>query len=449
MQGLRMKFLDSIPAWTSICVPGLSVPLRDWRALSSVVHRIHEGTYEPSRAFAHARACNLEGLAFAIQLMQTHSPGFDFFGSIVPFLQSWALRLPELASSCPPVPVLVQGVSQKAVVPRNLGLSLLANSFFCANMGVPELSRLGVIGPFPTPVSAEEWGDLDWYGVYSCTEKVGVERIKCLLSFFQSCQVALEGRPDGLPGSLTFTRVCAGDTLIPTLEDNPTAIIPPVVHIGGMEDAPAEAIVDFANRTLHIGCVLPSATQEEIMFSCRTELLIGMLLCQRMADNEALLIHGAPTACHYKGYGDTFEFTGAVPSESLLDHTRAQHVVAMDATIRSHFSRDSLERDTIKALLGFSALPSEVAAISTGGWGCGAFGGDWWLKFLQQAIAGSLAGKRLQFSTFKKPALAAELSGLLSPGATVGDVWKILVSFDGSDAPSFHNHVRKSLAATK
>ena len=85
----------------------------------------------------------------------------------------------------------------------------------------------------------------------------------------------------------------------------------------------------------------------------------------------------------------------------------------------------------------------------TGGWGCGAFGGDWWLKFLQQAIAGSLAGKRLQFSTFKKPALAAELSGLLSPGATVGDVWKILVSFDGSDAPSFHNHVRKSLAATK
>eukprot|EP00906_Rhabdomonas_costata_P038631 RCo054586 len=107
MEGPQMKFLDSTPAWSTVCVPVLSSQLRDWGSFSAAVHRIHEGTCEASEEFAKAKQLNLRNLAAAIEWMHCSCPGFDFYGSLLPFLQAWALRLPELTSSSPPVPVLV------------------------------------------------------------------------------------------------------------------------------------------------------------------------------------------------------------------------------------------------------------------------------------------------------------------------------------------------------
>ena len=44
-----------------------------------------------------------------------------------------------------------------------------------------------------------------------------------------------------------------------------------------MEEPEAEAFVDFANRDLHIHQVIPSATQEEVLFSCCPEAFPGTL----------------------------------------------------------------------------------------------------------------------------------------------------------------------------
>lgn len=53
-----------------------------------------------------------------------------------------------------------------------------------------------------------------------------------------------------------------------------------------------------------------------------------------------------------------------------------------------------------KAYLGF--LNADSPYISTGKWGCGAFGGDVTLKFLQQIMASQLAGKKaIWYSAFK------------------------------------------------
>jgi hypothetical protein len=59
--------------------------------------------------------------------------------------------------------------------------------------------------------------------------------------------------------------------------------------------------------------------------------------------------------------------------------------------------------------------------ISTGNWGCGAFGGDPALKFVQQVVAAALAGVDLQFSAFCNEDLAARIDRLLTAINAVGD----------------------------
>ena len=50
-------------------------------------------------------------------------------------------------------------------------------------------------------------------------------------------------------------------------------------------------------------------------------------------------------------------------------------------------------RDINKAFCGFSLAGEEMDGIASGKWGCGVFGGNPYLKVLQQWIAASLAGK--------------------------------------------------------
>ena len=63
-------------------------------------------------------------------------------------------------------------------------------------------------------------------------------------------------------------------------------------------------------------------------------------------------------------------------------------------------------RDIHKAYVGFNLINLESQkdvekTISTGNWGCGVFGGNHELKFLQQWIAASFAGvKKLFYFTF-------------------------------------------------
>lgn len=58
-------------------------------------------------------------------------------------------------------------------------------------------------------------------------------------------------------------------------------------------------------------------------------------------------------------------------------------------------------------------LPKESkAAISTGNWGCGAFGGDPHLKFIIQSMAASVAERDLMYFTFHDIELATEFRSL-------------------------------------
>mmetsp|Transcript_4446 Transcript_4446/g.14244 ORF Transcript_4446/g.14244 Transcript_4446/m.14244 type:complete len:149 (-) Transcript_4446:86-532(-) len=77
----------------------------------------------------------------------------------------------------------------------------------------------------------------------------------------------------------------------------------------------------------------------------------------------------------------------------------------MDATMIRHFSEDKVLRDIRKAFLCFQGC----SVVSTGRWGCGAFGGHPAHKFAQQLVAAGLAGCSLRFSTFGDPARCEEV----------------------------------------
>ncbi len=44
------------------------------------------------------------------------------------------------------------------------------------------------------------------------------------------------------------------------------------------------------------------------MFAVRPECLVSCLLCERMLDNEAIIIIGALQYAEYRGYAGRFEF---------------------------------------------------------------------------------------------------------------------------------------------
>jgi len=107
----------------------------------------------------------------------------------------------------------------------------------------------------------------------------------------------------------------------------------------------------------------------------------------------------------------------------------------MDACTTRPFAVRSQVRDVRKCALGF-ALAGEPgrggrpAVVSTGKWGCGAFGGTAPHKMLQQLIGSRLAGARLQFSLFGRADGCDKCLHLLEqcqPPLTVAEAWHLVL----------------------
>ena len=176
---------------------------------------------------------------------------------------------------------------------------------------------------------------------------------------------------------------------------------------------------------------------------------------QVMDNNDAVGIYNTIQYSQYEGYGDTFKFAGsAIPIDK--DKIKKHKIIAIDSynlnknninwqnfnnytnnnfkyyqsyTINPFIhhnntnyynnfnnnyninSGDIIKRDIHKAYVGFNLInyekQNEEKTIATGNWGCGAFGGNHELKFLEQWIAASLSGvKRLDYYTFGSEKMA-------------------------------------------
>jgi len=156
----------------------------------------------------------------------------------------------------------------------------------------------------------------------------------------------------------------------------------------------------------------------------------------------------------YSGYGQTFEVVGPWARDAVVD------VLTMDAVFSRHYREESQLRDVRKAYTAFAAhrspagccpprplLPEGAAAVSSGRWGCGCFGGEPAHKLAQQVIAARLAGVVLLFSTFGCPDGCDVVARALEQHpCTIGTLWRCALKAQGG-AGRFEQVLAEGLGA--
>ncbi|KAH3743654.1 Poly (ADP-ribose) glycohydrolase (PARG) [Pelomyxa schiedti] len=335
------------------------------------------------------------------------------------------------------VRVLQAGSNCNIVLSSAACLSLLATSFFCNIIDYTNQQAFISNWTCRSELQVSEWGNLDWFALFGSRVDTGIERIKCFLALFYLATAF----PDEFDaGDVTFYRSCVAQDHLPSWSTSTTPLSFDIqLHTNRMEIAGAGMFVDFANKDLHIGCIIPSATQEEVLFSVRPYLFVGLLFSQTMEDNEAIIITGCKQVIKYTGYLYSFQMAGVFSPTSRKFKAEPPHIIAIDAVTSGQFDDDLLIRDLNKAYIGFSGIPGSTPpaqTITTGGWGCGAFGGNVFLKFLQQWMAISEAHKVMLFSTFGKTLEHRELSEIVKlakeAGYRVCDIHRIISEFGSS-----------------
>lgn len=287
---------------------------------------------------------------------------------------------------------------------------VLANAFLgnCNDVMAPKKDRYNCGGL--------DFKEMLMYGIHrswnfmsnnSTPRDVGLYKMECILIYFDTC-----GTLEGLEND---RRVISFDLIqfIP-LSAEMFPEIGKTEHVGDglrvhtctMESTPRKtsAFVNFANPNYGYGKFISSCTQEEILLVCCPELAVGMLFIGKLKDNEVVNVRGVRRFCKYLGYLDSFKCEGPMPMTYEDDMFT---VLTLDACYDRHFTETMLWRDTGKAYYSFLALAKDHSQmridrpiVSTGKWGCGAFGGTAAHKLLQQAVAATAAGVDLEFSAF-------------------------------------------------
>ncbi|MBX9636681.1 MAG: hypothetical protein K2Q45_03930 [Nitrosomonas sp.] len=242
-------------------------------------------------------------------------------------------------------------------------------------------------------------GKLHFKLLFESSNSMAKERLLCIFDYFNRFEERLE---PNVPVIITRHRV----SNLQNWHDKKELVIDSsmvVIHMDKMEEVGNCAFVDFANRNLHIGQIIPSLTQEEILFSTCSECFVAILFVEELLDEECVIFENVWRHSSYTGYAQWFKWKGP---ENLITE-----ILAIDATMHDQYSL--VERDMNKAYLAFSEAKSNI--ISTGKWGCGVFGGDTTLKFLQQIIANQLAHRKTMFySAFKSDIEMDQYTHLLS-----------------------------------
>jgi len=373
----------------------------------------------------------LPSLKIAIEHMTAALEDFNFFENLLPKMVKWALDLDGLFKDANHTfSALEAGKNCETSFTALQSRSLLANSFFCT------------LAPFSYFKAGEKFnrhfGNISWMELYRCTGHMqeGYERLKCQLYYFYTVDKV---EPSG---TIRYIRRSKHPGDFPTWETSKAELSPAVFDDNKkIEDSDGFMHADFANKDLMLHYIIPSMTQEEVLFSIRPDIFPILLIAERLEDDEVILIMGAKIYSSYTGYLSSFEWQ-PLRREDFLNR-QPTGIFAVDAIPSMgdvQFTTKYVNRELRKIHLGFTAidefandyrdLPYEFDRVSTGNWGCGAFGGNLYLKFLEQWIAASIGGKKMDYSTFKNPKLKAALSGLqaavLNNGLTAGKLYSLI-----------------------
>ena len=207
------------------------------------------------------------------------------------------------------------------------------------------------------------------------------------------------------------------------------------VHLEGRIGDIEESEIDFANACVGGG---PGGTQEELLLGISPQALpVGILNADPLFDSEAIVITGAKKFANYTDYGLDAFYIG----KNVQDWDwSSRKIIAIDAIFFEEGIGDNrflqmnenlLKREVYKCLVGMQA--AKGLGVSTGHWGCGAFGGDKEIKAIIQVLAASVAEvKHLNFFAFGDKTFAEQFTTMMDClykcDIRVNVLWDILLN---------------------
>eukprot|EP00126_Sphaerothecum_destruens_P002466 Sdes_comp15899_c0_seq1m5022 len=355
-----------------------------------------------------------------------------FFQNILPVIACLALKLPSLCTQ--PIPLLKTQQTRAITCSQEQVSCLLANAFFCTFPMRNSVETLAEYSTFPSI----NFSSLFCGTGSKCSSPLAA-KYRCIINYFR--RVTCFAPPCGV---ITYQRIVAN--MFPCWEESTI----PIVDVkfekkGSIENEGKEYVnLDFANRFLGGGVLGRGAVQEEIRFMICPELLVTRLITEKLEDNEAVIVIGAERYSEYSGYSSSFTFVGDYIDSAPRDPWKRLYtqIIAIDAYSMSTFlmqlEEKYLLRELNKAYTGFydpnSKFPGySLPSLATGNWGCGAFGGDPYVKALVQWMAASVCGRKLIYFTFNNERLATTLANIYAllkdRNVTVGELYFALLSF--------------------
>jgi len=226
-----------------------------------------------------------------------------------------------------------------------------------------------------------------------------IHKIKCIFTYLERI---LNENPQG---NVIFERVfLQGTHNEDTWADcDETITSAEIIVKGSIEDTKDALQVVFSDKELGDQVLQLPTTQQQIMSLIHPELLLTILLFEKLQKEETVRVYGAGRYSNYKGYGDSFEFVEAYKEEK--HEIERQHVI-MDAEKytskqgASQFAASWVLREINKAYSGFIQEEDKGRKVATGKWGCGVFKGNPQLKFIIQWLAASRAYRDIVFYSY-------------------------------------------------
>ncbi|KAH8367284.1 hypothetical protein KR200_007754 [Drosophila serrata] len=356
-----------------------------------------------------------------------------FFEDLLPRIIRMALRLPDLVQA--PVPLLKQHHNSALSLSQQQIACLLANAFLCTFPRRNTLKRKSEYSTFP---------DINFNRLYQSSGPAVLEKLKCIMHYFRRVCPTERDASNVPTGVVTFVRRSAKPENQVRWNESAAPLGAVPLHldaIGTIEDEGVGLLqVDFANKYLGGGVLGHGCVQEEIRFVICPELLVGKLFTECLRPYEALVMLGAERYSNYTGYAGSFEWSGNHEDRTPRDSSRRRQtaIVAIDAL---HFAQathqyrvDLMERELNKAHIGFVHwMATPPPGVATGNWGCGAFGGDPYLKSLLQLMVCAQLGRPLAYYTFGNIQLRDDIYEMWTlfqtEGTTVQQLWRILKSY--------------------
>ncbi|KAJ8672540.1 hypothetical protein QAD02_003799 [Eretmocerus hayati] len=355
-------------------------------------------------------------------------------GTLVPKMIQLALQLPNLITGS--VPLLRRHTSKSISFSQLQVASLLANAFFCTFPRRNSSNPQSEYGSFPYMNFNRLFSSFSEEKSTRCQSVM--EKLKCIFHYFRR---VTSKAPEG---TITIQRRFIPKKNCPRWEKQQMKLLP--LHITSKGTIESQGVgllqVDFANKFVGGGVLNYGCVQEEIRFVICPELLITMLVTEALDDTEALVINGVERFSKYEGYSDSFKWSGDFVDETPRDSSGRLKtcVVAIDALYfkqpNAQFSMGNVIRELNKAYVGFSSeVPvSDLPAIATGNWGCGAFRGDPQLKVLLQLMSAAVAGRSMVYFTFGDTALRDSVAdmywNLIRHDVDIGRLFALISQYD-------------------